>query len=273
MISSATASPSLIGVFDLSHAQRRWRMSGEDRVTFLHGQCTNHIKRLQPGQACYAAFLNAKGKMRGDGEIVCLADAFLLSSAVDLQAALERFIITEDVIIEPADAAWGAYAVWGDRPAGEWVFANRMGGWTVFGDRPAGAVLSEDQFEIRRMEAGVPRWGMDMDETTIPVEAGLNAWAIDYDKGCYIGQETIARIKTYGHVNRHLVQLALAALPDRGTALSHGEREIGAITSAILSPRLGKALALGYVRREFATAGTAVQAGNQPAEVIKLCGE
>jgi folate-binding protein YgfZ len=106
-----------------------------------------------------------------------------------------------------------------------------------------------------------------MDENTIPVEAGLGS-AISYDKGCYVGQETIARIKTYGHVNRHLVQLALTA---RGEKICAGDREVGNVTSVVESNRLGKLVALGYVRREFSSSGTKLSVGGQPAEVIKLC--
>ena len=71
------------------------------------------------------------------------------------------------------------------------------------------ATISAEALEVLRIEAAVPKWGVDMDENTIPNEAGLEARAISYDKGCYIGQETIARIKTYGHVNRRLVQIAM----------------------------------------------------------------
>ncbi len=226
-------------VADLSAVRIRLRVTGADRVAFLHGQCTNDIKRLRPGEHCYAAFLTAKGKMRGDADIVCLAEMFLMSTSPGMKESLEKFIITEDVVIEDVSAAVGEWVVFG-APVG---FANRLGGWTVLGERPVGEEISLEQYERRRIEAGVPRWGVDMDENTIPVEAGLAAWAISYDKGCYIGQETIARIKTYGHVNRCLVQMRVA----------------------------GK-LALGYVRRELAKPGTTVTVGGVQAEVIKVCG-
>jgi folate-binding Fe-S cluster repair protein YgfZ len=92
--------------------------------------------------------------------------------------------------------------------------------------------------------------------------------AISYDKGCYIGQETIARIKTYGHVNRHLVQLVLTVA---GEKILAAEKEVGHVTSVAQSNRLGKLVALGYVRRELAASGTKLSVGGQPAEVIKIC--
>lgn len=230
-------------VADLTKVRKRWRVTGADRVAFLHGQCTNDIKRLKPGEHCYAAFLTAKGKMRGDADIVCLDDAFLLSSVAELRATLEKFVITEDVVIECVSDQVPEFAVWGEKPTGLAVYDNRLGGWNVIGGQPVGEPVALDEVEQMRIAAGVPLWGVDMDENTIPVEAGLAAWAISYDKGCYIGQETIARIKTYGHVNRHLCQVRVA----------------------------GK-LALRYVRRELAKPGAIVTVDGVPAEVIKLCG-
>jgi folate-binding protein YgfZ len=231
----------MMRVADLTAVRRRWWVRGADRVAFLHGQCTNDIRRLRPGEHCYAAFLTPKGKMRGDADVVCLEEAFLLSSLAELPATLEKYVITEDVTIERCDLT--EHAVWGEKPTGVAVYDNRLGGWNVIGGQPVGEPVSWEEMEQMRIAAGVPLWGVDMDENTIPVEAGLAAWAISYEKGCYIGQETIARIKTYGHVNRRLVQV-----------------------------RLGGKLALRYVRRELAKPGAVVTVDGIPAEVIQLCG-
>jgi folate-binding protein YgfZ len=114
-------------------------------------------------------------------------------------------------------------------------------------------------FETTRIEAGLPRFGADMDETTIPLEAGLEARAVSYQKGCYIGQEVINRIHSLGHVNRRLCGLQLEAdlpaLPARGEKFFHDGREAGHFTSAVFSPRLQTAIALGYVRREADQSG------------------
>jgi folate-binding protein YgfZ len=137
------------------------------------------------------------------------------------------------------------------------------------------ATISAEELEVLRIEAAVPKWGVDMDENTIPNEAGLEARAINYVKGCYIGQETIARIRTYGHVNRRLVQMAVTAegVPARGDGILADGREVGQVTSAARSSRLGKPLALGYVRREFATAGIKLKCNNETVEVLRVCGE
>jgi folate-binding protein YgfZ len=125
-----------------------------------------------------------------------------------------------------------------------------------FGGRACGW----DALEIARIEAGIPRFGADMDETNIPLEAGIEARAVSYSKGCYIGQEVINRIHSIGHVNKELRGLRLAdelkSLPAKGDKLFHDGKEIGYVTSAIKSPTLNANLALGYVRREVNGPGT-----------------
>ena len=271
------AAERLLQIVDLLAARERLRMTGADRTVFLHGQCTNDIRCLRPAESCYAAFLNAKGKMRGEGHIICLPDALLLETSPGLQASLEKFIITEDVAIENVSATLGEWLVVGGLPTlprEAVTFAHPLG-TGVISAKPLTATLSDEDLDVMRVEAGVPRWGVDMDENTIPNEAGLETSAINYDKGCYIGQETIARINTYGHVNRRLVQLCVGGdrVPAHGERILAGEREVGYVTSAVHSRRLGKLLALGYVRRELATAGTKLVIQNQQSEVLKLCGE
>lgn len=117
-----------------------------------------------------------------------------------------------------------------------------------FGLKPVGL----DAMDILRIEAAIPRYGVDMDENTIPLEAGLDH-AINYEKGCYVGQEVVARIKWRGHVNRCLAGFEIEGknLPADGDKIRQGEREIGYVTSSTFSPTLNKIIALGYIRREF----------------------
>jgi folate-binding protein YgfZ len=160
----------------------------------------------------------------------------------------------------------------------------------------APSMLDAATLELLRIEAGIPKFGVDMDENTIPIEAGLESRAISYTKGCYIGQEVISRIHSLGHVNRHLCKLRLGGvaagadrgseldaqgprsapaattgLPGHGTKIQVDGKDIGQVTSAVFSPRYGSGLALGYVRREHAKPGTQVSINNQVAEVIELC--
>lgn len=126
-----------------------------------------------------------------------------------------------------------------------------------FGLSPFG----QSTLETLRIEAGKPRYGMDMDEHIIPIEAGLEKEAISYTKGCYPGQEVMARIQTYGHVNKHLMGLIIegADLPKKDDKIFQEEKELGWITSATRSPLSGKIIAMGYVRPQIATPGTAVE--------------
>lgn len=141
-----------------------------------------------------------------------------------------------------------------------------------------GRLAGWQALEITRIEAGIPRWGADLDESTLPPEAGLEARAISYTKGCYIGQEVIARIRTYGHVNRALCGLWLGewrgALPARGDRLLRDGREVGYVTSATRSPGLNAAIALGYVRRECTAPGTELtlrsSEGEGPVRLVSL---
>lgn len=116
-----------------------------------------------------------------------------------------------------------------------------------------------DTYEILRVEAGIPTYGVDMDEKTIPIEAGL--WdALNFEKGCYIGQEVIARIKWRGHVNRHLVGFELDGeiKPRSGDKIYKDGKEIGYVTSSVFSHRINKYIALGYIRREYKEHGNQV---------------
>ena len=140
-----------------------------------------------------------------------------------------------------------------------------------------GRLCGWQALETARIEAGVPRFSADMDETNLAPEA-MDTRAISYAKGCYIGQEVIARIRTYGQVARSLRGLRLGGkgkeAPPKGTKLFLGEKEAGSITSAVWSPALQAIIALGYVRREANKTGTTLEArmlnGNIPVQVVDV---
>ncbi len=115
-------------------------------------------------------------------------------------------------------------------------------------------------FETARIEAGIPRYGVDMDETNLPLECGIESRAIVYNKGCYIGQEVINRVHSFGHVNKELRGLRLAddlkILPQRGDKLFSADKEVGYVTSSAKSPLMQGNIALGYVRREVNQLGS-----------------
>lgn len=138
----------------------------------------------------------------------------------------------------------------------------------AIGGRPVGA----QALEVARVEAGIPRYGADMDATNLPPEAGIAERAISYTKGCYSGQEVIARIRTYGQVAKALRGLRLsvsdpgAASPSRGTRLFRAGKDVGYVTSAVWSPAVGTQIALGYVRRECHQPGVELAVGGPESE-------
>lgn len=268
------------GVADLS-ARTKLRLTGADRVRFLHGQVSSDVRALRPGQAHYACVMTAKGKMCADIFVHAEADALLLdadeSLREELSARLERYLIADDVVIHDVTDELALLHVLPPRPDGWPVqrfgadgsdhfvpVAERASFLAEHGLR----VFDEAELEARRIAAGVPRWGLDLAPDTIPVEAGLEERAISYTKGCYIGQEVISRIKSIGQVNHRLVRLRAA------TELRVGEKLLtvegtatGEVTSACPSPDGAGWIALGYVRRAQAERGTRVQAGEAAAEV------
>jgi len=139
-----------------------------------------------------------------------------------------------------------------------------------------GRAVGHTAFETIRVEAGTPWYGLDFDENTLPQEAGLETTAVSFTKGCYIGQETVARIHFRGHVNRRLTGLALEGntVPARGSRVLRGEAEVGRVTSAVRSPARGTPVALAMLRREAGEPGTSLTveaAGTHlTAEVIPL---
>ena len=138
----------------------------------------------------------------------------------------------------------------------------------------AGAVTaSEETGETLRIEAGRPLFGIDMNTDTIPLEAGIEDRAISFTKGCYVGQEVIIRVMHRGHgrVARRLVSIVLSGgtVPARGSNIQIGDRVVGAITSATVSPRLGAPLALGYVQRDHASPGTELTVNGSQARVYQ----
>jgi folate-binding protein YgfZ len=146
---------------------------------------------------------------------------------------------------------------------------NRL---VALGARPAGT----EAYNILRVEAGTPVYGQDIDEGNLPQEVGRIAQTISFTKGCYIGQETVARIRTYGHVNRSLVGLIISQDRSltRGTLLLSEGKEVGQVTSSVVSPRLGAAIAMGYVRRGKHEIGTLLEVdqehGGCTARVVSL---
>ncbi len=294
------------GLLDRSE-RGKLALTGAAAKAFLAGQVTNDIEALSPGGGCYAAFLTPKGKMLGDMRILDLGEElFLDTERVTLQALFDmirRFKIGYDVelhkrtvergllsligpdaarvahVEELADIEHASSAVEIDGIAAIAAHTDTGVDLICAGNetdelaqtlRERGAVpVSEDAAEIVRVERGRPRYGIDLDDTTIPQEAGLNERAVSFTKGCYVGQETVARLHYRGKPNRHLRGLRLSAPAAPGAELCLGERPVGRLSSSVLSPVNGP-IGLALVRRE-AEPGSTVSVGEHgaSAEVIE----
>jgi tRNA-modifying protein YgfZ len=270
-------------------------LTGSEAREFLHGQVSNDIEALEPGQGCYAAFLTPKGKMLGDLRVLHLGDElFLDTERVSLQALfnmIRNYKLGRDVELHKRTVERGLLSLVGpgareaagaqDLGAAEHDnAAGEVGGVPVRLVATAAGVdlicdaertdelkaalnvpeVSEAAAEVVRVEAGRPRYGLDLDDSVIPQEAGLNERAVSFTKGCYVGQETVARLFYRGKPNRHLRGLRLSEPAATGDALRLGEREVGRLGSSVVSPVHGP-IALAIVRRE-ASPGDTVAVGD-----------
>jgi tRNA-modifying protein YgfZ len=274
-------------LFDFSE-RVKLRVSGSDRIRFLNGQLTNDARKASESEALEACVLNPKGKMDAHMFLIAEADSFLIDADAELreslQPRLERYIIADDVQVEDVSEKLSIlHLLIAERPslgsecnsASAHRFAAR--GWDIWVPREQRGQLAaqlSQQFgfcdsecaEIFRIEQGMPRWGRELTPEIIPVEANLEERCVDYEKGCYIGQETISRMKMSGQQNKKLCGLmspsdSLLSTGARLYGQGEGGRDVGWITSAAHSSRLGKNIALGYVKRGFNATGTKLAAG------------
>jgi len=269
------------GFLELS-PRAKSRISGTDRFRFLNGQITNDLRKVSETVAIEACVLNAKGKMDAHIFVGEMGESFLVDAESTLReklgARLERYVIADDVEIEDVTEQFSLFHVLSEQspevPQCRVVSARRFAGqgwdiWTESAHHDAVwqqlssmfAPLDSAAAEVMRIEQGVPRWGAELTENIIPIEANLEQRTVDYQKGCYVGQEVISRINMSGQTNKRLCGL----LSWNDVALQPGAKlidpsvagkEAGWITSATRSNRLGKQIALGYVKRGFNKTGT-----------------
>jgi tRNA-modifying protein YgfZ len=287
------------GFLDLS-ARAKFRVTGADRFRFLNGQITNDLRKVTETSAIEACVLSAKGKLNAHIFITALGETFLVDAELELREALrvrlERYVIADDVQIDDITDEFALFHVLADEPPtvghGRSGSARRLTatGWDVWTESaqhdPAKEELaSRYRFfdsvsaEQMRIQQGLPRWGRELTEEIIPIEANLEERTIDYQKGCYIGQEVISRIKMSGQTNKRLCGLvSMNNTPlQPGTKLvapSTAGKEAGWMTSATRNQR--QEIALGYVKRGFNNPGTNLHtlspdpAGAIPIQVVSL---
>jgi folate-binding protein YgfZ len=275
------------GVFFDFSGRTKLRITGNDRVRFLNGQITNDVRKATESAATEACVLNAKGKVNADIFLSAAPDCFWVDADPDLQKALpariERYIIADDVQIDDVTDRFSIFHVLSgaapDVADCQRILSTRRfaeTGWDIWADSEFHDAVSRQlssmfhffdgaSAEILRIEQGIPKWGRELTEQIIPIEANLEERTIDYEKGCYIGQEVISRIKMSGQTNKRLRGLiSLHGTPLRagmklvGTSANGGQA--GWITSATRSERLGREIALGFVKRGFNITGTNLDA-------------
>jgi tRNA-modifying protein YgfZ len=266
--------------FNLS-GRARFRVSGTDRLRFLNGQTTNDLRKASETSAIEACVLNAKGKIDAHVFISVAGESFFIDANPALRGTLkdrlERYVIADDVQIEDITDEFSLFHVLAEQPpaleCGRTVSVRRFAGsgWDIWVEAKEHDTLllrlsselkgcDSDAAEIMRIEQGIPRWGRELTNEIIPIEANLEQRTIDYQKGCYIGQEVISRIKMSGQTNKRLCGLiSLDDVPLQPTMklipVREPGKEVGWITSAARSESIGKEIALGYVKRGFNNIG------------------
>ncbi|MEM6370762.1 MAG: glycine cleavage T C-terminal barrel domain-containing protein [Myxococcota bacterium] len=275
-------------------------VTGPDRIRFLNGMLSNDVSKLEPGQGHFAVKATNKGRTQGLLRVRAGPDSIFLDlvgdSAELVAGALVQHLVADDCeLVDRSDSrrvflVLGASEGLGVLPAEDAGFVQSGGTVLIRDDRyglagfevhvpdadveafeagllSAGATeMTAGELEEVRVLAGVPQMGRELDESVIPMEARLG-FAIDYTKGCYIGQETIARATNLGGVKHRMVGLRFgdqeAALPAVDTKLFDLEtgKDVGEVTSAVWSTELGAALGLGYVRVTHEAPGTTIRVG------------
>ncbi len=281
-------------------ARGRIRAAGEDRARLLHAMTTQHVEQMRPGDGCYAFFLNAQGRILADVNLFCFEDHFLLDTEPEIRRKvfehLDRYIIADDVTLadttevtaEIAIEGPGAAAVlealgaelpdvpystkaWGERVIARVNSTGSQGFAVIFPlegkedfIRLLGQVPEATPEQVRtvRIEHGRPRYGEEITERYLVQETGqLNA--VHFNKGCYLGQEIVERVRAQAKIHRVLRRLEIDSdqPPAVGTKLKSGEADAAEIVSSAYSPSLGKTVAMAYVRVAFADPGTQIAPG------------
>lgn len=292
---------------DLSR-RGRIRVTGEDRARLLHAMTTNHVQQMKPGDGIYVFFLNAQGRILADAVVLCFEDHFLLDTAPETRLPvyehLDQYIIADDVTLEDVTEQTFSFGLEGPKAidvaarcamqaphhrfshveSNELVTANIAAtgthGIRIYGAiarkdeviasmEAAGAIAaSEADAEIARVENFVPRYGCDITEHTLPQET-QQMHALHFQKGCYLGQEIVERIRSRGHVNRLLMGFRIddaGQAPAPGAKLLLEGQAAGEVTSSAVTP--DAVFGLAYIRTQWAKSGAMAEIDGHAAALF-----
>jgi tRNA-modifying protein YgfZ len=250
--------------------ERRFlRASGRDAVSYLQSMVTNDVEALARGAGCYALLLTPKARVIADLEVFRIDDGLVLAcppeAVDDVLGTLLRARFRKQVVLEPADYA----LVWGEAGGAVAELETPIGTERLLAAAPGNGAVSGDVWEVARIEAGMPRFGHEFDGESMPAEAGLEDRAISFTKGCYPGQEPVARLHYRGHANRGVRGVRFAgAPPPFGTRVTVDGTDVGRVTSVADSERFGP-IGLAILRREVGD-GAAGDAAGTALQVVAL---
>jgi folate-binding protein YgfZ len=295
------------GILDLS-ARGRIRVTGEDRARLLHAMTTNHVQQMKAGDGLYTFFLNAQGRILADAYILCFSDHLLLDTEPETREAvfqhLDHYIIADDVSLEdvggdtccialegpacervageaglPSPNSRYSHAEWGDASVARIAMAGKDGVRIYAPARrrdeliqsleaDGGISASAEEADAVRIRNFRPRYGRDISDGSLPQET-QQMQAVHFQKGCYLGQEIVERIRSRGHVNKTLMGFALDSpeAPAKGARLLAADKEAGEVTSAAVSPD-GQSFGLAVVRVPWNRPGEAVSIRGHRAELF-----
>jgi len=285
------------------------RATGEDRARLLHAMTTNQVETLKPGEGCYAFFLSAQGRILADVNLLCFEDHFLLDTEPETRTKvyehLDRYIIADDVTLEDQTDRIATLAIEGPNAAAAlaelgapepgapyssatWEYGTvalidttgKGGFFLLIPIEEKQAVISRltktglpaataEDARIVRIENGRPRFGEEITERYLVQETG-QLQAVNFNKGCYLGQEIVERVRSRAQIHRVLRRLEIdtSQPPAVGTKLKSDDAEAAEIASAVFSPALGKTVALAYVRTQFSEPGTQIELNGNSARVM-----
>lgn len=275
------------GAFINLSARAKWRVTGADRVRFLNGQTTNDVRGAK--EVREACVLNAKGHLDAHIFVRTTDDAIWIDADEALRESLpvrlDRYVIADDVVIEDVTDDFALFHLLADSPpeiGAEMMRARRLSsdGWDVWTRKRSAAEvaaklaeqfnrLTPEAWETMRIEQGIPRWGYELTPEIIPPEANLEARAIDYAKGCYIGQEVISRMKMSGQTRQRLVGvIADEEIPlTPGMELVKEGKTVGRITSVASAAEATGRIALAMIKRGANEPGTQLTARDKAIAV------